>query len=175
MANTFQLEILTPTRHFFSGQVDALTFQAKDGEWTILKDHAPMIAALRAGSVKFRVDGVWREAVNSEGYMEVSAGGIIANSKSTKSCWPGPWPGCATPSAISTWIDRAAKRLFAAKRSARFLDRQRQRDESYNRHAAFVRGRSAPAPDLVEISAEKLLKNSPRGQDSTQSCPGAVI
>ena len=69
MANTFQLEILTPTRHFFSGQVDALTFQAKDGEWTILKDHAPMIAALRAGSVKFRVDGVWKEAVNSEGYM----------------------------------------------------------------------------------------------------------
>ena len=86
MANTFQLEILTPTRHFFSGQVDALTFQAKDGEWTILKDHAPMIAALRAGSVKFRVDGVWREAVNSEGYMEVSAGGIILFAQTCE--WP---------------------------------------------------------------------------------------
>ena len=77
MANTFQLEILTPERHFFSGQVDALTFEAPDGQWTILKSHAPMIAALRAGTVKFRVDGVWKEAVNSEGYMEISAAGII--------------------------------------------------------------------------------------------------
>lgn len=86
MANTFQLEILTPERQFFSGQVDALTFQAKDGEWTILKGHAPMIAALRAGAVKFRVDGVWKEAINSEGYMEVSSNGIILF---TQTCeWP---------------------------------------------------------------------------------------
>lgn len=86
MANTFQLEILTPERHFFSGQVDALTFQAKDGQWTILKNHAPMIAALRAGTVKFRVDGVWKEAVNSEGYMEISSAGIILFAQTCE--WP---------------------------------------------------------------------------------------
>ena len=86
MANTFQLEILTPERHFFSGQVDALTFEAPDGQWTILKNHAPMIAALRAGTVKFRVDGVWKEAVNSEGYMEISAAGIILFAQTCE--WP---------------------------------------------------------------------------------------
>ena len=86
MANTFQLEILTPERHFFSGQVDALTFEAPDGQWTILKSHAPMIAALRAGTVKFRVDGVWKEAVNSEGYMEISAAGIILFAQTCE--WP---------------------------------------------------------------------------------------
>ena len=86
MDNTFPLEILTPEREFFSGQVDALTFQAKDGEWTILKNHAPMVAALSAGTVKFRVAGEWKEAVNSEGYMEVSAGGIILFAQTCE--WP---------------------------------------------------------------------------------------
>ena len=114
MANTFQLEILTPTRHFFSGQVDALTFQAKDGEWTILKDHAPMIASLRAGTVKFRVDGVWREAVNSEGYMEVSAGGIILFAQTCE------WPEEVDINRAKRQEEEAAERLRQAKSTSEF-------------------------------------------------------
>lgn len=45
--NTFPFEILTPERRFFSGEIEALTFTADDGEWTILKNHAPMIVVLR--------------------------------------------------------------------------------------------------------------------------------
>ena len=86
MNSEFKLEILTPERQFFSGMVDALTFNAKDGEWTILKDHAPMVATLSPGTVKFRVNGEWKKAVNSEGYMEVSASGIVMF---TQTCeWP---------------------------------------------------------------------------------------
>lgn len=75
--NTFSLDILTPERQFFSGQVEALTFTADDGEWTILKGHAPMIVVLRPGSLQFKIDGEWKEAVNSEGYMEVSHKGVV--------------------------------------------------------------------------------------------------
>lgn len=77
MSNTFLLDVLTPERHFFSGPVEALTFQASDGEWTILKDHETMIAVLMPAIVKIKQDGVWREAVNSEGYMEVAPEGVV--------------------------------------------------------------------------------------------------
>ena len=75
--NTFSLDILTPERHFYSGPVEALTFTADDGEWTVLKGHAPMIVVLRPGTVQIKADGQWKKAINSEGYMEVSHKGVV--------------------------------------------------------------------------------------------------
>ncbi len=77
MSSEFSFEILTPEHQFFSGMIDALTFNAKDGEWTILRDHAPMVATIMPGQLKFRVNGEWKSAVNSEGYMEVSHSGVV--------------------------------------------------------------------------------------------------
>ena len=84
--NTFPFEILTPERSFFSGDIEALTFTASDGEWTILKGHVPMIVVLRPGVVKIKQEGKWRQAVNSEGYMEISAAGIILFAQTCE--WP---------------------------------------------------------------------------------------
>lgn len=75
--HTFPFEILTPEHSFFSGDIQALTFVDPDGEWTILKGHAPMIVALKAGTVRIKRDGQWRTAVNSEGYMEVAPHGTV--------------------------------------------------------------------------------------------------
>ena len=207
--NTFPFEILTPERSFFSGDIEALTFTASDGEWTILKGHVPMIVVLRPGTVKIKQDGQWREAVNSEGYMEVGPHRTVLfaqtcewpeevdqqpggaprrqaeealrqatarpNSGPTRPCWPGPWPGCATPSAISTWIDRAAKRFLRRSVQRGFLT-----DKGSATKATIVTlpfsGAGPPRPRILwKYLRKKLLKNSPRGQDSTQSCPGAVI
>ena len=77
MSSEFSFEILTPEHQFFSGMIDALTFNAKDGEWTILRDHAPMVATIMPGQLKFRVNGEWKLAINSEGYMEVSHSGVL--------------------------------------------------------------------------------------------------
>lgn len=75
--NTFFFEVLTPEHSFFSGEIEALTFMAKDGEWTILKNHAPMIVVLQPGVVKIKQGGQWREAISSEGYMEVTSHGVV--------------------------------------------------------------------------------------------------
>ena len=58
--NTFSLDILTPERHFYSGPVEALTFTAYDGEWTVLKGHAPMIVLLRPGTVQIKANEMTR-------------------------------------------------------------------------------------------------------------------
>ena len=84
--STFPLEILTPEHLFFSDPVEALTFTADDGEWTILKGHASMIVVLRPGALKIKQNGQWREAINSEGYMEVSPHGVILFAQTCE--WP---------------------------------------------------------------------------------------
>ncbi len=84
--DTFSFDILTPERRFFSGQIQALTFTADDGEWTILKNHAPMIVVLRPGVVKIKQNNQWREAVNSEGYMEVAPHGTVLFAQTCE--WP---------------------------------------------------------------------------------------
>ena len=75
--DSFSFEILTPEHSFFADDVEAMIFTAADGEWEILKGHIPMIVALEPGVVKMKQNGVWRQALNSEGYMEVAAHGAV--------------------------------------------------------------------------------------------------
>nr|MDD6335079.1 ATP synthase F1 subunit epsilon [bacterium] len=72
---TFPLEILTPEHQFFAEEVEALTISTTDGELTILKGHAPIIAPLMVGTIKIKQNGTWREAFQSEGFLEVNAQG----------------------------------------------------------------------------------------------------
>lgn len=71
MANTFNLEIVTPDRKFFSGEVEMLVLKTPEGEIGILKDHMPMVVAVAIGPIRIQKDGDWLEAVLSEGFMKI--------------------------------------------------------------------------------------------------------
>lgn len=71
MSATFPLEILTPEKMFFAQDVEALTITSVDGQLTILKNHMPITAPLDIGSIKIKQNGKWREAFQSEGFLEV--------------------------------------------------------------------------------------------------------
>ncbi|MDR2908045.1 MAG: F0F1 ATP synthase subunit epsilon [Bacteroidales bacterium] len=47
-----KLEISTPHKTLFNGEVSAVQCPGKDGLFQVLNHHAPMIAALGKGSVK---------------------------------------------------------------------------------------------------------------------------
>ena len=60
------LEIITPARKVFAGDVISARFPGADGSFEVLNNHAPLIAALRAGDVTltgpagrdtFRIEG----------------------------------------------------------------------------------------------------------------------
>jgi len=51
-----QLEILTPDKTLFSGEVNKVTFPGADGEFQILINHASLVASLKAGEI--RIDGI---------------------------------------------------------------------------------------------------------------------
>jgi F-type H+-transporting ATPase subunit epsilon len=65
-----KLEIITPEKTIFSGEVDMVQLPGLDGLFAILNNHAPMIAALGRGQVKIR------EGEKTLHYFEIS-GGIL--------------------------------------------------------------------------------------------------
>jgi F-type H+-transporting ATPase subunit epsilon len=48
------VEILTPDKKLFSGDAEYINVPGQAGGTGILKDHAPLISALKAGQVKVR-------------------------------------------------------------------------------------------------------------------------
>jgi F-type H+-transporting ATPase subunit epsilon len=60
------LEIITPDRKVFAGEVSSAQFPGTDGLFEVLNNHAPLISALKAGEVvvngsagreSFRIEG----------------------------------------------------------------------------------------------------------------------
>jgi F-type H+-transporting ATPase subunit epsilon len=48
------LEILTPEKKFFEGDVTIVTFPGADGSFQVLDDHAPLISLLTEGVVEYK-------------------------------------------------------------------------------------------------------------------------
>jgi F-type H+-transporting ATPase subunit epsilon len=46
------LEIITPEKKVYSGEVEAIKLPGAEGSFGILKNHAPLIATLKQGTVK---------------------------------------------------------------------------------------------------------------------------
>ena len=46
------LEIVSPEATLFSGEVDSVTVPGVNGEFEMLKDHAPIVSILKEGHVK---------------------------------------------------------------------------------------------------------------------------
>ncbi len=51
---TMKIEILTPDKMIFTGDADLVQLPGIDGSFEILKNHAPMIAALGPGKIKIK-------------------------------------------------------------------------------------------------------------------------
>ena len=60
MAGTFSLQIVTPEREVYSSQVESVTLPGLESSFGVLRNHAPLIAALEAGIVRI-VDAELKE------------------------------------------------------------------------------------------------------------------
>jgi len=52
MADPFHFELVSPERLMFSGQVAAVIVPGTEGQFTVLKDHAPLMTRLKPGIVE---------------------------------------------------------------------------------------------------------------------------
>lgn len=80
------LEIITPERKFFEGNVEMVIVDSIDGQLGIMKGHIPMVAPIAIGSVRIKENGDWKEAAINEGFMEVRPDGTTILSHSVE--WP---------------------------------------------------------------------------------------
>jgi F-type H+-transporting ATPase subunit epsilon len=73
-----KIEIITPDRKIFDGEIKSVRVPGKKGSFQVLKDHAPIISTLENGSVRI-VDQDNNEIIYeiSGGVIEVKANKII--------------------------------------------------------------------------------------------------
>ena len=71
------LEILTPEKKFFEGDVSIATFPGVDGSFQILDNHAPLISLLQEGVVEYKSKEASQRLTITGGVVEVLKNKVV--------------------------------------------------------------------------------------------------
>jgi len=84
---TFHLEIHTPYRLFFSGEVEALVADLRDGQIGVRAGRAPFVSPLETCAISLLMgDGTWKKAAVDSGIIETTREKTVILSGSAE--WP---------------------------------------------------------------------------------------
>ena len=73
-----QLEIITPDKKVFEGEVSEASFPGASGSFQVLKNHAPIVSALAKGAVSFTAkEGGKQSMIVEGGVVEVKNNVIV--------------------------------------------------------------------------------------------------
>lgn len=72
-----QLEIVTPDKNVFAGEVDYVEFPGSDGTFGVLNNHAAMIATLKKGVIEVKIDKKQESFEINGGVVEVLKNKVI--------------------------------------------------------------------------------------------------
>lgn len=86
MSKSFFLEVITPVRKFFEGNVEMIVVESVDGQLAVLKGHIPMVTPIAIGTLRIKEGEKWHEAAIGEGFMEVRPDSTTILSHSVE--WP---------------------------------------------------------------------------------------
>ena len=139
MAETIELEVVTPSGPVVSENVDIVTAPGYGGVFGVLANHAPFLSTIKIGELSYKQDGNEHDLIVSGGFCEVS------NNKITfivESCEKG----------AEIDIDRA---LRAKERAEKRLAQAKSKQEKFNE----ARAQAALARALARVRvAEKRGK-----------------
>ena len=71
MADTFTLEIVTPSRKLLSREVEEVTAPGQEGEFGVLSGHTPFLTILKAGEISYKKGAESGALAISRGYAEI--------------------------------------------------------------------------------------------------------
>lgn len=131
MPGTFQLEIVTPERPVFRGEVISLVAPGVEGQFGILVHHTPFIAELRPGTIKIR------DRNNQEILLATSGGFFeIARNQAVILADTAEFAAEIDVARAQAALERARERL----RGERISDAERERaEQALERAAARIR------------------------------------
>jgi F-type H+-transporting ATPase subunit epsilon len=73
---TFQLELVTPDKVLFSGQVDQVDVPGTEGDFGVLAGHAPLVAMIKPGVLVIHEGAQKHRIVVLGGFAEVNPQGL---------------------------------------------------------------------------------------------------
>lgn len=71
------LEIITPDKKVFKGEVVSVTFPGVSGSFQVLENHAPIVSALNKGILKYQSENGDQEVEIDGGVVEVNNNKVI--------------------------------------------------------------------------------------------------
>jgi F-type H+-transporting ATPase subunit epsilon len=71
------LEILTPEKKVFEGNVNSVTFPGADGSFQVLDHHAPLISLLNEGVVEYKSKEANQQITITGGVVEVLKNKVV--------------------------------------------------------------------------------------------------
>lgn len=74
MKKTIDLKIVTPDKVLYDASIEGVSLPTVEGEITILPDHIPLLAAMKPGELKIKIDG-------KETYFSVTRGVVEVDGK----------------------------------------------------------------------------------------------
>ncbi len=82
MAKSLKLQLVTPDRSIFEGEVDEFTAPGEVGPFTIMFNHAPIVSALVPGIFKWKPGGESTKFLLGGGFLEFheNAATVLASS-----------------------------------------------------------------------------------------------
>ncbi|HEY0233813.1 MAG TPA: F0F1 ATP synthase subunit epsilon [Afipia sp.] len=76
MANTFHLDLVSPEKIVFSGEVEQVDVPGAEGDFGVLAGHSPLVATVRPGVMTVTVNGKHEKIIVLGGLAEVSEKGL---------------------------------------------------------------------------------------------------
>jgi F-type H+-transporting ATPase subunit epsilon len=71
------LEIITPDKKIFEGEVTLATFPGADGSFQVLNNHAPLISLLKDGVVEYKTKESTSQVKITGGVVEVLKNKVV--------------------------------------------------------------------------------------------------
>lgn len=78
MAKLYKFEVVTPTRIFYSDEVQLITFETEEGQMGVMADHVPMLIANKMCTLKIQREKDVKFAFITEGFIEISSTKVTA-------------------------------------------------------------------------------------------------
>jgi len=73
---SFHFELVSPEKLLFSGEVEAVVVPGGEGDFTVMKDHAPVMTTMRPGVVEVNEGAKATRLFVRGGFADVSAKGL---------------------------------------------------------------------------------------------------
>lgn len=107
---TFNLQIISPTRIFFDGDVDMVEMKTTEGEIGVLAGHIPLTAILQPGVVRIKQADGTKEAALHDGFVEIRKDKVTVLAESCE------WPDEIDLNRAEEARERAERRIKSGKK-----------------------------------------------------------